>query len=112
MEMPEYKLKWLEKQLRQYNEQERRFFESYGDISAAAVDQYLKSRPDLAKEPLVMFLRQYAQDTLRSCELYSCKDQWLFDAASHDARDFAPCVTWCIDMLQAYDKWRNEQESE
>lgn len=110
MKIPEHKLKWLEKQLKLYDEQEGRFLEDYCVVSASAVERYLERRKDLAGEPLIIFLREYVKGVLRSYEQDFGSGPLLFDASAYDERDLAPCVTWCIDLLQAYDKWNKQSK--
>ena len=93
-----------------YDEQERRFLEDYCAVSASAVERYLECRKDLAGEPLIVFLREYVKGILRSYEQDFDRGLLPFDASAYDERDLAPCVTWCIDLLQAYDKWSEQQE--
>ena len=107
MKIPEYKLKWLEQQLELYNEQERYFFENFDLICAMMLNRYLEGNQALAGEPLVMFLKQYARDTVRS---YGDDARLMFDASAHDVNDCMPCTVWCMDLLQHYDKWREKQK--
>ena len=44
MKIPEYKLKWLEKQLEIYDEHERQFFRNFFLICAIMLDRYLKGQ--------------------------------------------------------------------
>ena len=107
MKIPEYKLKWLEKQLEIYDEHERQFFRNFFLICAIMLDRYLKGNQALAEEPLAMFLMQYASDTMRS---YGEDARLMFDTTAHDVNDCMVCAVWCIDLLQAYDKWRKSGE--
>lgn len=109
MKIPEYKLKWLEKQLELYDEQEHCFFENYDYVSATILDQYLKNHPELETEPILLFLKEYVNKTIQKYKQYSSKEALLFDASAHNVCDFTVCVAWCIDMLQAYDKWRESE---
>ena len=107
MKIPEYKLRWLEKQLMLYDELEKEVFEYFDFICAAMVDRYLQDNQALAEEPLAMFLKQYANETMRA---YESDAHLTFDASVHDMGDCILCAVWCMDMLHAYDKWREEQK--
>ena len=106
MKIPEHKLKWLEKQLELYNEQERYFFENFDLICAMMLDRYFQGNQTLANDPLVMFLKQYAGDTVRSCEGNA---RFVFDGDALHVNDCALCAVWCIGLLQAYDRWRESR---
>jgi hypothetical protein len=106
MKIPEYKIKWLEKQLKLYDEQERYFFENFELICSMMMNQYLEGNQALAQEPLVQFLKQYANNKMRSYEGEAHLD---FDADAYNINDCMLCAVWCIDLLQAYDKWRESE---
>ena len=65
--------------------------------------------PELETEPILLFLKEYVNKTIQKYKQYSSKEALLFDASAHNVCDFTVCVAWCIDMLQAYDKWRESE---
>ena len=109
MELPEYKLKWLEEQLKLHNKLEQSFFKDYSYISAVALLRYFSCRPELCDDPQTNFLRQFAEEMKRTCLRYEKEDAVLFDAEPHDPQNFIDCIAWSMDLLRAYDKWNEEQ---
>ncbi len=108
MKIAEYKLKWLEKQMKLNDEQERHYLENFDLICAMMLNRYLEGNQALAEEPLVMFLKQYASDTVRSYEGNAHLD---FDADVYNINDCMLCAVWCIDLLQHYDEWREKRQN-
>lgn len=107
MKIPEYKLKWLEEQLKLYEKQEWKFLDNFDLVCAMMLNRYLQGNEALTDEPLAMFLMQYASDTMR---LHKDDSYLIFDTDAHDRNDCIVFAAWCIDLLQAYDKWRKSGE--
>lgn len=108
MEIPEYKLKWLEKQLKLYDEQEDEFFRDFHFICSMLVKQYLQCDLFFEQKPLLIFLKQYVSDVVQS---YQGDAHLDIDFSDYDMNKCMICAVWCIDLLQAYDKWKETGEA-